>query len=126
MQSRPRPRTRPATSPTSRRIRPKRGTRSRSWRLGKWRLRAGLAALREDTRDWWESMLAEPEEDERPFSPDGAGLTRFLHEKVEPWYDNKRQELENRPLLRSQALGQALEPERLQELARYEVHLVNG
>ena len=68
-------------------------------------------------------MLAEPEEDEKPFSPDGAGLTRFLQEKVEPWYDNKRQELENRPLLRSQALGQALEPERLQELARYEVHL---
>jgi hypothetical protein len=68
-------------------------------------------------------LLLEPEEDERPFSPDEAGLTRFLQEKVEPWYDNKRQELENRPLLRSQALGQALEPERLQELARYEVHL---
>src|SRR3954451_17418839 len=69
------------------------------------------------------SCRQEPEEDERPFSPDEAGLTRFLQEKVEPWYDNKRQELENRPLLRSQALGQALEPERLQELARYEVHL---
>ena len=51
------------------------------------------------------------------------GLTRFLQEKVGPWYEERRQELENRPLLRSQALGQALDPERLQGLVRYEVHL---
>jgi len=82
-----------------------------------------LAAVRDDTRAWWKSVLAEPEEDEEPYSPDAAGLTRFLQEKVGPWYDGRRQELENRPLLRSQALGQALEPDRLEGLARYEVHL---
>ncbi len=82
-----------------------------------------LAALHEGTRAWWTDVLAEPEEDEEPFSPDPAGLTRFLQEKVLSWYEERRQELENRPLLRSQALGQALDPERLQGLARYEVHL---
>jgi hypothetical protein len=82
-----------------------------------------LALLHEDTREWWTSELAEPEEDEEPYSPDAAGLARFLQEKVGPWYDTKRQELANRPLLRSQALGQALEPNRLEGLARYEVHL---
>jgi hypothetical protein len=84
-----------------------------------------LAALHEGTREWWQSALAEPEdgEDEEPFSPEPAGLTRFLREKVLSWYEERRQELENRPLLRSQALGQALDPERLAGLARYEVHL---
>jgi hypothetical protein len=82
-----------------------------------------LAALHEGTRAWWTDVLAEPEEDEEPYSPDPAGLTRFLQEKVLSWYEERRQELENRPLLRSQALGQALDPERLAGLARYEVHL---
>src|ERR1051325_11722130 len=52
-----------------------------------------------------------------------AARCRFLQEKVGPWYESKRQKLEGRPLLRSQALGQALDPDRLAGLARYEVHL---
>jgi hypothetical protein len=31
--------------------------------------------------------------------------------------------LENRPSIRTQAFGEALDPDRLQPLARYEVHL---
>ena len=68
-------------------------------------------------------MLRDPDDGEGPYSRDAAGLARFLREKVGPWYDDRRQELGNRPLLRSQAFGQALEPDRLDKLARYEVHL---
>ena len=35
----------------------------------------------------------------------------------------RRKELENRPLIRAQALGEALAPDRMDKLARYEVHL---
>ena len=35
----------------------------------------------------------------------------------------RRRELENRNLIRAQAFGEALDPDRLDRLARYEVHL---
>ena len=40
-----------------------------------------------------------------------------------PWYRRRRRELENRNLVRAQAFGEALDPDRLDRLARYEVHL---
>ena len=40
-----------------------------------------------------------------------------------PWYVQRRKELENRPLIRAQAFGQSLVPDKLAGLARYEVHL---
>jgi hypothetical protein len=40
-----------------------------------------------------------------------------------PWYEKRRQELEYRPLIRAQAFGEAFDPNRLERLARYEVHL---
>ena len=86
-----------------------------------------LAALREDTRDWWQDKLTwEPDDyddNEVPYTADGAGLLRFLEAEVCPWYFTHRKELENRPLIRSQAFGEALDPDRLERLARYEVHL---
>ena len=39
------------------------------------------------------------------------------------WYVQRRKELENRPLIRAQAFGQSLDPDKLSRLARYEVHL---
>ena len=39
------------------------------------------------------------------------------------WYEKRRQELEYRPLIRAQAFGEAVDPNRLERLARYEVHL---
>ena len=86
-----------------------------------------LAALREDTREWWEERLLwgpdENDEDQTPHSPDAASLRRFLETEIVPWYDNRRRELERRPLIRAQAFGDAVEPARLESLARYEVHL---
>jgi hypothetical protein len=82
-----------------------------------------LARLREDTRGWWREVLVEPDENREPYTPDAASLVRFLQEEVAGWYENRRKELEQRPLIQSQAFGEALAPDRLEKLSRYEVHL---
>jgi hypothetical protein len=88
---------------------------------------AALAALREDTREWWTDMLArdsdELDEGEEPAAPDEAGLRRFLEGTVMPWFEGRKKELANRPLIREQAFGEALDPDKLERLGRYEVHL---
>lgn len=86
-----------------------------------------VAALRADTREWWDDMISrDPEdfdEDEDPFTADTDGLRRFIEKELRPWYVQRRKELENRPLIRAQAFGQSLDPDKLSRLARYEVHL---
>ena len=56
---------------------------------------AALAALREDTQDWWADMLArdpdELEEDEEPFTADVEGLRRFLEAEVMPWFEDAQE-----------------------------------
>jgi hypothetical protein len=42
---------------------------------------------------------------------------------VLPWFERRRSELENRPLIRDQAFGEALDVDKLERLGRYEVHL---
>jgi hypothetical protein len=42
---------------------------------------------------------------------------------VLPWFEARRKELANRALIRDQALGEALDPDNLERLGRYEVHL---
>ena len=86
-----------------------------------------VAELREDTREWWEEQLSwEPddyEEGQTPYRADSESLKRFLEDEVLPWYEKRRQEIEYRPLIREQAFGEAVNPDRLERLARYEVHL---
>jgi hypothetical protein len=86
-----------------------------------------LAALREDTRAWWEQQLTwkpdDYDEDQEPYRADAESLKRFLESEVLSWYEKRRRELEHRPLIRAQAFGEAAEPDRLERLARYEVHL---
>jgi len=62
-------------------------------------------------------------EDEQPATADVEGLRRFLEGEVLPWFDNRRKELANRPLIREQAFGEALDPDKLERLGRYEIHL---
>ena len=40
-----------------------------------------------------------------------------------PWFKARRKELANRPLIREQAFGQSLDPDKLERLGRYEVRL---
>jgi hypothetical protein len=88
---------------------------------------AALAALREDTRDWWADCLApdpdELDEGEEPATADETGLRRFLEDTVMPWFETRKKELAHRPLIREQAFGEALDPNKLERLGRYEVHL---
>jgi hypothetical protein len=87
-----------------------------------------LAALREDTRSWWEEQPAcEPddyEEGQTPYRANAESLMRFLESEILPWYEKRRREIDHhRPLIRAQAFGEAVSPDRLQGMARYEVHL---
>ena len=88
---------------------------------------AAVAALREDTQQWWADTLArdraELEEDEELFTADAEGLRRFLEGEVLPWFEARKKELANRPLIREQAFGESLDPDKLERLGRYEVHL---
>jgi hypothetical protein len=88
---------------------------------------AALAALREDTREWWADVLArdpdELEEDEAPATADADALRRFLEGEVLSWFESRKKELANRPLIREQAFGEALNFGKLEQLGRYEVHL---
>jgi len=88
---------------------------------------AATTALREDTQQWWADTLArdpaELEEDEEPATADAEGLRRFLEGEVLPWFEARKKELANRPLIREQAFGESLDPDKLERLGRYEVHL---
>ena len=57
---------------------------------------------------------------ERRYTYIGMGR---LEVEVLPWYAKRRHELEYRPLIRAQAFGEAVDSNRLDRLARYEVHL---
>ncbi len=91
------------------------------------RYEAALAALREDTQAWWADTLARDPKDldegEEPATADAEGLRRFIETDVLPWFEDRKQELANRPLIREQAFGEALDPDKLERLGRYEVHL---
>ena len=49
-----------------------------------------LAALRTDTREWWDDLLSrDPEdldEDQETAIPAAAGLRRFIERDLRPWY----------------------------------------
>ena len=88
---------------------------------------AAVAALREDTQQWWADILARDPDDldegNEPATADAEGLRRFLEGEALPWFDARKKELANRPLIREQAFGESLDPDKLERLGRYEVHL---
>jgi hypothetical protein len=88
---------------------------------------AALAALRKDMQACWANELARSpaklKEGEEPATANVESLLRFLEGKVQPWYDDQNKELANRKVIREQAFGEALDPDRLERLGRYEVHL---
>jgi hypothetical protein len=83
--------------------------------------------VRRHARLWWAGQLArdprELDEDEALASADAEGLRRFLEGEVLPWFETRKKELANRPLIREQAFGEALDAGKLEQLGRYEVHL---
>ena len=65
----------------------------------------------------------EMEEGKESATADAESLRRFLEGEVLPWFENRKKELANRPLIREQAFGEALDPDKLERLGRYGVHL---
>ena len=88
---------------------------------------AALAALSEGTRRCWADMLArkpnELRKGEAPTTADATSLRGFLENVVLPWLETRKKELADRPLIREQAFGEALDLDKLERLGRYEVHL---
>jgi hypothetical protein len=89
-----------------------------------------LRALHEEVLERW-AELSTPKAQfglldfgnvEARYTADAEGLFEFLQEQVTRC-GIRRQELQNRALIRDQAFGEALDPDHLEGLARYEVHL---
>lgn len=86
-----------------------------------------LKAMHEDTREAWSDQLTWKPDDYgtgiTPYSADAASLQRYLESEILPWYDKERAQIIAQPLVRTQALGESLDPDKLERLGRYEVHL---
>ena len=98
--------------------------------LGSERNRAyedALEALEEGTREAWAEQLTWKPDDYdthvKPYTADAASLQRYLESEILPWYDKQRAQIIAQPLVRAQALGESLDPDKLERLGRYEVHL---
>jgi hypothetical protein len=74
----------------------------------------------EDARTWWAHELARSSDElgrgEGPVTANIEGLHRFLEGKVQRGYDTA-----DHPPIREQAFGEALDPDKLERLGRYEV-----
>ncbi len=94
---------------------------------GKLAFEQALAAIDESTREAWTEQLAwEPDDygdGATPYTNDAPNLLRYLETSIMPWYDEQQRELKAAPLIRAQAIGESLDPDKLERLGRYEVHL---
>ena len=88
---------------------------------------AAVETLRGDPQVWWEETLARDPEDGQAHEDltraDPERLRRFLTFEVLPWLQERKKEFANRLLIREQAFGELLDPDKLERLSRYEVHL---
>ena len=95
--------------------------------------KAALAELDESSYRSWQEEVApdlqelnedeDPDGDVEPYTADAESLADYLEGSVLPCYARQRNDIENRPLVRAQALGDALDIDRLERLGRYEVQL---
>ena len=90
-----------------------------------------LDTLSEETRERWKELIKPKpglsllnfDNEENRYTANADGLVEFLQEEVMPSYESRRKELQNRPLIREQAFGEAFDADKLEGLARYEIHL---
>lgn len=72
---------------------------------------------------WEEALLEDESGDDGRLRRDGGGLLRFLRNHAFNWIRPQRREIEGEAQVRSQALGEAVDLEQLDKVARYETHL---
>ncbi len=77
-----------------------------------------LRALRQDSRDWWQSQIEEEEN-----SATAEGLAQFIRESLQPLCWRTAREAQYTPAIKAQILGEGLRPHLLEQLNRYETHL---
>ena len=86
-----------------------------------------LEVLHDSTREAWSEQLSwmpdDYEESVTPYSPDGASLQKYLNTEIMSWYEGQRAQIIAQPQVRAQALGESLDPDKLERLGRYETHL---
>ena len=88
-----------------------------------WSINLNLSVLCDDIQGWWPEQLSwtpdDYSENQMPYRTDAANLKRFLENEILPWCERRRQEFGGRPLICEQAIGEAVDPERLD---RHEDH----
>jgi len=85
---------------------------------------AAVKALREDTRDWWRDILEEGEDGlgfEREAT--AASLVEWLNLEALPYIQSVIDGAKQAPMIRAQAHGESLNPQKFYELAKWEAHL---
>ena len=82
-----------------------------------------LAALHNDTREYWQDCLSDPPDDGLTYAATAEALKEWLDHHRAEWYDQPIVELQHREAIRDQALGIAYGADDLEVPARYEVHL---
>ena len=85
---------------------------------------AAVKALREDTADWWKDILEEGEDGlgfEREAT--AASLVEWLNQEALPFFHGVIDGAKQAPAIRTQAHGESLNPQKFNELAKWEAHL---
>ena len=88
-----------------------------------------VAALREDSREWWQETLEDgPDEDDeeegrKPYEPTAASLRAFMEAELLPSLAGQRAQITNRAIVREHALAAAAAHADLDRISRYETHL---
>lgn len=94
-----------------------------------------LAALREETANWWEDVVGDDEqthpdgkpregESYQPYARNAAQLLRFLRDETMAIHSTTRGQLSRRPAIRLQAQGESLDPFRMNLLLTLDERLV--
>jgi hypothetical protein len=83
-----------------------------------------VEALGPQTLEHWQERLKYDFGDgEAPFDANANDLLRFLTKLVLPAHDAREIQIKSRSVVQAQAFGESFDPNRLEVLARYEVHL---
>ncbi len=82
-----------------------------------------VAALREDTRSYWNECLADPPDDGLAYAATPQALQAWINRHWKEWYESPITQLEHCDVIRDQALGTAYGASRWEMVTRYEVHL---
>ena len=77
-----------------------------------------LRALLPDSREWWESYVAEEE-----YTADAEGLASFITEHLSPFCCQLEKESRHHDAIVNQTIGEGLQAFKLEKLSRYETHL---